>query len=66
MKSIDELCRGDVLLLPYYGEVKVIRLFFDPAHSREFITLILLCDEKELKLTCTRNMCFQYVRFDLG
>ncbi len=66
MKSIDELCIGDVLLLDYYGEVRVNRLFFDPAHNREFITLLLSCDEKTLRLICTRNMCFEYVRFDLG
>lgn len=66
MRSIDELCRGDILLLPYYGEVKVIRLFFDPAHNRQFITLLLLWNEKQLRLTCTRNMCFEYVRFDLS
>lgn len=64
---IDALNRGDVVLLPLIGEVRVIRTpFFDPAHNREFITLVLANDERQYTLICTRNMCFQHVRYVLG
>lgn len=64
---IDALSIGDVVLLPVYGESRVMRTpFFDPAHNRQFITLMLMCKEKIITLTCTRNMCFQYVCFDMG
>jgi len=64
---IDALSIGDVVLLPVYGQSRVIRTpFFDPAHNRQFITLVLLCGEKIITLICARNMCFQYVCFDLG
>lgn len=66
MRSIDELSIGDVVLLPLYGEVKVKRYFFDPAHNRQFITLIVQLNDRELKLICTRNMFFDYVRFEIG
>ncbi len=63
---IDALSIGDVVLLPVYGESRVIQLpYFDPAHNREFITLKLLCGEKIITLICARNMCFQHVRLDL-
>jgi len=64
---IDGLSIGDVIVLPVWGEVRVMKTpFFDPAHDRQFITLIVLCDDKTIRLTCARNMCFQYVGLDLG
>lgn len=59
---IDALSIGDVILLPVYGESRVMRLpFFDPAHNRQLITLIVLCEAGEKRLLCARNMAFQYV-----
>lgn len=61
---IDALSIGDVILLPVYGESRVMRLpFFDPAHNRQLITLIVLCEAGEKRLLCARNMAFQYVGF---
>lgn len=63
---ISDLNRGDVVLLPLYGECIVIRsAFFDPALNREFISLLLVHKAGELRLICTRNMCFHYVGLDL-
>lgn len=63
---ISELDRGDVVLLPVYGECIVIRkAFFDPAHNREFNTLLLVHKGGDLRLICARNMRFQYVGLDL-
>lgn len=63
---IDALSIGDVILLPVYGESRVMRLpFFDPAHNRQLITLIVLCEAGEKRLLCARNMAFQYVGFIL-
>lgn len=64
---IDALSIGDVIVLPVWGEVRVMKTpFFDPAHDRQFITLIVLYKDEPMRLICTRNMCFQYVCFDLG
>lgn len=58
---IDALSIGDVVLLPVYGESRVMRTpFFDPAHDRQLITLIVLCEAGEKRLLCARNMAFQY------
>ena len=62
---ISELDKGDVVLLPLYGECIVLRLFFDPAHNRDFITLLLLYKGGDLRLICARNMRFHYVGLDL-
>lgn len=63
---IDALSIGDVILLPVYGESRVVRTpFFDPAHKRLLITLIVLTNAGVKKLLCARNMCFQYVCFIL-
>lgn len=63
---IDALSIGDVILLPGSGESRVMRLpFFDPAHNRQLITLIVLCEAGEKRLLCARNMAFQYVGFIL-
>lgn len=65
-KYIHELCIGDVIQLPVYGRIKVIKApYFDPAHNREYITLELKNDSGALKLICTRNMSFDYLGFDL-
>lgn len=63
---IDALSIGDVVLLPCYGESRVMRTpYFDPAHNRQFITLKLLCGEKIITLICARNMCFEHVRLEV-
>lgn len=63
---IDALSKGDVVLLAVYGESKVMGTpFFDPAHNREYVTLLLMTKRGMKKLICTRNKCFQYVRFVL-
>lgn len=62
-KTLDELCIGDVLLLPIpYGESGVIRLpFFDPG-ERAYCKIIVGTQGKRITLICTRNMYFEYVR----
>lgn len=63
---IDALSIGDVILLPVYGESRVVQIpFFDPAHNRLLVTLIVLTNAGIKKLLCARNMCFQYVCFIL-
>ena len=63
---IDALNRGDVILLAVYGESKVMGTpFFDPAHNREYVTLLVMTHDGLKKLICTRNKCFQYVRYEL-
>lgn len=63
---IDALSRDDVILLAVYGESKVMRTpFFDPAHNREYVTLLVMTHDGIKKLICTRNKCFQYVRYEL-
>lgn len=58
---IDALSIGDVVLLPIWGRSRVMRTpFFDPAHNREFVTLIVDTNAGTKKLTCARNMAFQY------
>lgn len=63
---IDALNKGDVILLPVYGESRVMRTpFFNPSHERLLVTLIVGTSVGEKKLLCARNMCFQYVCFVL-
>lgn len=63
---IDALNRGDVILLPVYGEsVVMCTPFFNPSHNRMLVTLIVSTSVGEKKLLCARNMCFQYVCFIL-
>lgn len=63
MKTLDELCIGDVLLLPIpYGISRVVRLpFFEPGGDRRFVKLILEIEKGMIPLTCTRNMSFEYL-----
>lgn len=61
---IDALNKGDVILLPMYGESRVMDTpFFNPSHERLLVTLIVSTSVGEKKLLCARNMCFQYVCF---
>ena len=61
---IDALNKGDVIRLPTYGESRVMCTpFFNPAHNRLLVTLIVMTKAGEKKILCARNMCFQYVCF---
>ena len=56
-----ELNRGDVVLLPLYGKSRVLTTpFFDPAHNRLYVTLIIESGGGVKRLICTRSMIFQY------
>jgi len=62
---IDALSKGDVVLLPVYGESRVMATpFFDPTHKRRYVTLLVMTDRGVKRLICTRNKCFQYVRYE--
>lgn len=64
---IELLSKDDVVLLPVWGESRVMtNPSFIPGSNRALIELIVCTDELTLRLACVRNMCFEYVSFDIG
>lgn len=65
-KYIHELCIGDVIQLPVYGRMTVVKApYFNPAHNRELITLELKNEWRTLTLLSLRYMRFDYLGFEL-
>lgn len=63
---IDALSIGDVILLPGSGESRVMtRPFFDPPDNRDIVHVIVSTKAGIMKLSCTRNMRFQYMGYIL-
>jgi len=61
-RRIELLSKDDVVLLPLWGEVRVItNPSLIPGSNRQLIELVVSTEKQILKLTCARNMYFQYV-----
>ena len=61
-RRVELLSKDDVVLLPLWGEVRVMtNPSFAPGSNRTLIELIVCKGKRILKLTCARNMYFEYV-----
>lgn len=59
---VELLTKDDVIHLPIWGRVRVMQSpSYVPASNRTLIQLNVCTQEKEIKLMCTRAMCFEYV-----
>jgi hypothetical protein len=64
-KRVELLIKGDVVLLPTYGESRVMKEpSLLPASNRTVVVIIVSCNDGIKRLLCARNMCLQYLRFD--
>lgn len=60
-RYVHDLNVRDIVLLPLYGKSEVMRICFDPADNRQFITLQLRNGARTFSLKCTRNMQLYYL-----
>lgn len=61
-RRVELLSKDDVVLLPLWGESRVMtNPFFLPGSNRTLIVLYVHTDKELKKLICARNMYFEYV-----
>lgn len=61
-RRVELLSKDDVVLLPLWGEVRVMtNPSFVPGSNRTLIVLYVHTDKELKKLICARNMYFEYV-----
>lgn len=61
-RRIELLSKDDVVLLPLWGESRVMtNPSFAPGSNRTLIVLYVHTDKELIKLICAHNMYFEYV-----